>query len=71
MPWLSRLRARLFEHVPAPFVIATCAAADYEKVKSLQRSAARRYEPLFLGVERSVDCALGRDHCRWFVVGLT
>jgi hypothetical protein len=24
-----------------------------------------------LGFERSVDCALGRDHCRQFVVGLT
>jgi hypothetical protein len=23
-----------------------------------------------LGFERSVDCALGRDHCRQFVVGL-
>jgi len=30
----------------------------------IRRSAAGRYKPLFLGAERSVDCALGRDHCR-------
>jgi hypothetical protein len=45
--------------------------ARAEDMAVIRRSAAGRYKPLFLGVERSVDCALGRDHCRWFVVGLT
>jgi hypothetical protein len=45
--------------------------ARAEDMAAIRRSAAGRYKPLFLGVERSVDCALGRDHCRWFVVGLT
>ena len=45
--------------------------ARAEDMAVIRGSAAGRYKPLFLGVERSVDCALGRDHCRWFVVGLT
>jgi hypothetical protein len=62
--------ALLFEHVAAPSMIAPCGAAKgYEHVKPLQRSA-RRYKPPFLKIKRSVDCALGRDHCRQFVVGL-
>jgi hypothetical protein len=45
--------------------------ARAEDMAVIRRSAAGRYKPLFLGGERSVDCAPGRDHCRWFVVGLT
>ena len=45
--------------------------ARVEDMAAIRRSAAGQYRPPFPGVERSVDCALGRDRCRWFVVGLT
>jgi hypothetical protein len=54
----------LFHHDAAPQSLISGDTAASIAMTALRFSS-------ILGFERSVDCALGRDHCRRFVVGLT